>query len=101
MVGSKLYPLHVILRPCYKFEAARTIYISDFLYWRGSEASETLLGIKNGNPIYINIYIYIYECASTPYLGWITAFPLVYYKIKVHIYQLLGNIDSQIMHDMF
>jgi len=38
------------------------------------------------------LYAYIRECASTLYLGWITSFPLVKYKTKIQIYQLLGNI---------
>ena len=35
------------------------IHISDFHYWRASEASETLSGVTNGNQKYNFIYIYM------------------------------------------
>ena len=28
--------------------------------WRASEASETLIGLNNGNRVYIYMYMYIY-----------------------------------------
>ena len=35
------------------------------IYWRASEASETLSGVTNGNRRYIIIYIYVYMIRET------------------------------------
>jgi len=42
-----------------------------------------------------SIIVLLSEYASTLYLGLITPFPLLQYKVQIELYQLLENCDSK------